>query len=154
MPAHCIPDRYNGEGQRVWLYPSYVCPGSAGVDILAQGTVVMPGSTREELGFCFPSVRMVGVIMQHLEKSRAHAVVIAPNMPRATKRDLGGAECHHAGNECGRGRAVAANAASMSHESAGLMLESDKPNLSCWKLMDVTGFAKTVPRLLKDYNHE
>lgn len=82
VKAHWILTGFAGARQRFPLYSRDECPGSDGVAISARDLAVVPWPRREGFRFCFPSFQMVGVIVQHLEESCAHAVVVMPKCVR------------------------------------------------------------------------
>ena len=61
------------------FFSQYRCPGSAGVDVLAQNVAVLPNSTTVAFNFCFPPPLMAGHVIQHLAECRAHAVLVVPD---------------------------------------------------------------------------
>lgn len=77
--AQRIPAGNVGEGSSLPFYSRYNTAGSSGTDVLSQNINKMPGSQRECFGFCFPPTSMVGVVLQHLEEQKAHAVVVVPD---------------------------------------------------------------------------
>lgn len=66
-------------GLRLPFFSRFSCPGSAGTDMLAQNVAVMPGTSMQAFGYCFPPPKMAGHVLQHLEECRAHAVLVLPD---------------------------------------------------------------------------
>ena len=66
------------QGARLPFFSHFSCAGSAGVDVLAHDVSILPGTTEQAMGFCFPPPVMVGHVLQHLRECEAHAVILAP----------------------------------------------------------------------------
>lgn len=78
--AQRIPEGVQGAGEKLPFFSRYHTEASAGVDMLSQDVSRMPDFSRECFGFCFPPPIMVGVVLQHLEERRAHAVILVPDL--------------------------------------------------------------------------
>ena len=61
------------------LFSQYDCPGSCGVDALAQDVSKVPVTGEQAFGYCFPPPVMAGHIAQRLTECEAHAVIIVPD---------------------------------------------------------------------------
>ena len=62
-------------GEALPFISHYDCAGSAGTDLLAQDTSIVPGTPTPAFGFCFPSPVTAGHIAQHLAECKAYHVV-------------------------------------------------------------------------------
>lgn len=89
--VQCVPLGQPGGGNALPFYSRYSTAGSAGVDVLSRNVRLMPDNSTECFGFCFPPVNMVGVVLQHFEETRAHAVVVVPDQRRSWYTRLAGA---------------------------------------------------------------
>lgn len=63
-------------GDPLPFFSRYDCEGSRGLDVLAQGVAVLPGTAKQTFGFCFLPPVMAGHVVQHLAECRAHAVML------------------------------------------------------------------------------
>ena len=53
---------------------------TAGVDVFSHNVShMMPGSLKKCFGFCFPQPSLVGVVLAHISKCVARAVIVVPN---------------------------------------------------------------------------
>ena len=53
--------------------------GTAGVGVFGHNVNHMPGSLRICFGYCFPQPSLVGVVLEHMSKCEARAVIVVPN---------------------------------------------------------------------------
>lgn len=79
VSAHKVPLGFPSAGARLPFFSRYACPGSSGVDVLAQDVGCLPGCSPGSLAFCFPPIAMVGALIQHISECRARAVLIVPD---------------------------------------------------------------------------
>ena len=77
--AQVVPAGFPNVHEPLPFYFRFNTAGNAGVDILSQDVRLMPDRSRVSFGLCFPPVTMVGVVLQHLAKKKAHAVIIVPD---------------------------------------------------------------------------
>lgn len=75
-----IPEGVQGAGEQLPFYSRYHTEASTGVDVLSRHVSKMPDSSRECFGFCFPPPSMIGIVLQHLEERKPHAVILVPDL--------------------------------------------------------------------------
>ena len=72
----------NGGGlirRRLLFYSRFHTNGTARVDVFSHNVSHMPGSFRKWIGYCFPQPFLVGVVLAHISKCQARAVIVEPN---------------------------------------------------------------------------
>ena len=65
--------------RRLTFYSRFHTSGTAGVDVFSLNVNRMPGSLRKCFGYCFPQPSLVGVVLTHISKCEARAVIVVPN---------------------------------------------------------------------------
>ena len=65
--------------RRLPFYSRFHTNGIAGVDVFHQNVNHMLGSLRTCFGYCFPQPFLVGVVLVHVCKCKARAVVVVSN---------------------------------------------------------------------------
>ena len=65
--------------QRLPFYSRFHTNGTAGVHVLSHNVNHMPGSLRTRFSYCFPQPSLVGVVLVHINKCEARAVIVVPN---------------------------------------------------------------------------
>ena len=96
MASTVSAQRIPGSSHTLPFFSQYDCPGSSGVDVLAQDVSRLPHTGGQAFGYCFPPPVMAGHVVQHLAECHAHAVVVVPDtraywyplVPQATVRSL------------------------------------------------------------------
>ena len=66
---------------RLPFYSRFHMKGTAGVDVFSHNVNRMPGSLRNCFGYCFPQPSLVGVVLAHICKCEARAVIVEPTTP-------------------------------------------------------------------------
>ena len=61
------------------FYSRFYTEGTAGIDVLSYDVSHMPESSQTCFGFCFPQPSLVGVVLTHMCKCAARAVIVVPN---------------------------------------------------------------------------
>ena len=67
------------ERQNLPFYSRFHTNNTAGVDVFSHNVSHMPRSLRKCFGYCFPQPSLVGVVLAHICKCQARAVVVVPN---------------------------------------------------------------------------
>ena len=67
------------ERQRLPFYSRFHPNNTAGVDVFSHNVSHMPGSLQKCFGYCFPQPSLVGVVLAHMSKCEARAVIVVPN---------------------------------------------------------------------------
>ena len=65
--------------RRLPLYSRFHTNGTAGVDVFSHNVNHMPGSLRKCFCCYLPQPSLVGVVLAHISKCKARAVVVVPN---------------------------------------------------------------------------
>ena len=65
--------------QRLPFYSRFHTNNTAGVDVFSHNVSHMPGSLQKCFGYCFPQPSLVGVMLAHISKCEARALVVVPN---------------------------------------------------------------------------
>ena len=71
-----IPGGGHNADRALPFYSPYHTDGTASVDVLGQDVSHMPGSAYACFGFWFPPPQMIAVVLQHMQGSKARAVVV------------------------------------------------------------------------------
>ena len=58
---------------------TFALNNTAGVDVFSHNVSHMPGSLQKCFGYCFPQLSLVGVVLAHISKCEARAVIVVPN---------------------------------------------------------------------------
>ena len=61
------------------FYSRFHTNGIAGVDVFSHNVNHMPGSLRKHFGYCFLQLSLVAVVLAHITKCKARAVIVVPN---------------------------------------------------------------------------
>ena len=61
------------------FYLRFHTNGTAGVDAFSYNVNHTPGSLRKCFGYCFPQPSLVGVVLAHISKCEARAVIVVPD---------------------------------------------------------------------------
>ena len=75
----CAPRGDGSSHQKLPFYSRFHTNGTAGGDVFSHNVSGMPGSLRTCLGYYFPQPSLVGVVMAHMIKCEAGAVIVVPN---------------------------------------------------------------------------
>ena len=67
------------ERQNLPFYSWFHTNNTAGVDVFSHNVSHMPGSLQKCFGYCFPQPSLVGVVLVHICKCQARAVIVVPN---------------------------------------------------------------------------
>ena len=67
------------ERQNLPFYSRFHTNNTAGVDVFSHNVNHMPGSLQKYFGYCFPQPSLVGVVLAHICKCQARAVIVVPN---------------------------------------------------------------------------
>ena len=67
------------ERQNLPFYSRFHTNSTAGVDVFSHNVNHMPGSLQKCFGYCFPQPSRVGVVLAHIYKCQARAVIVVPN---------------------------------------------------------------------------
>ena len=67
------------ERQKLPFYSRFHTNNTAGVDVFSHNLSHMPGSLQKCFGYCFPQPSLVGVVLAHVSKCEARAVIVMPN---------------------------------------------------------------------------
>ena len=67
------------ERQRLPFNSRFHTNNTAGVDIFSHNVSHMPGSLQKWFGYCFPQPSLRGVVLAHISKREARAVIVVPN---------------------------------------------------------------------------
>ena len=65
--------------RRLPFYSRFHTNETAGVDVFSHNVNHMPGSLGKYFGYCFPQPSLVGVVLAHISKCEARAVIVVPN---------------------------------------------------------------------------
>ena len=77
--AQCAPTGGGVLYRRLPSYSRFQTNGTVGVDIFGRNVNRMPGSLQTRFGYCFPQPSLVGVVLTHISKCKARAVIVVPN---------------------------------------------------------------------------
>ena len=67
------------ERQRLLFHSRFHTNNTAGVDVFSHNVSHMPGSLQNCFGYCFPQPSLVGVVLAHISKCEARAVIVVRN---------------------------------------------------------------------------
>ena len=67
------------ERQKLPFYSRFHTNNKARVDVFSHNLSHMPGSLQTCFGYCFPQPSLVGVVLAHISKCEARAVIVVPN---------------------------------------------------------------------------
>ena len=67
------------ERQRLPFFFHFHPNSTAGVDVFSHNVSHMPGSLHKCFGCCFPQPSLVGVVVAHISKCEARAVIVVPD---------------------------------------------------------------------------
>ena len=73
--------RHPSTGERLPFVSQYMCPGSAGVDVLAQNLAALPGASGGSasppiLGYAFPPVPLLFAFVDHAKRCGARLIIV------------------------------------------------------------------------------
>ena len=77
--AQYAPIEGGWERQRLPFYSRFHTNNTAGVDVFSYNVSHMPVSLQKCFGYCFPQPSLVGVVLAHINKCDARAVIVVPN---------------------------------------------------------------------------
>ena len=77
--AQCAPIGGDLIRRRLPFYSRFRTNGTAGEDVFSHNVIHMPGSLRKWFGYCFPQPSLVGVVLAHISKCEARAVIVGSN---------------------------------------------------------------------------
>ena len=77
--AQYAPIEGGWERQKLPFYSRFHTNITAGVDVFSHNVSHMPGSLQKYFGYCFPQPSLVGVVLAHISKCKARAVIVVPN---------------------------------------------------------------------------
>ena len=67
------------ERQNLPLYSQFHTNNAVGVDVFSHNVNHMPGSPQKCFGYCSPQPSLVGVVLAHICKCQARAVIVVPD---------------------------------------------------------------------------
>ena len=65
--------------RRLPFYSRFHTNGTAGIDVFSHNVNHMPGPLRNDFCCCFPQPSLVGVVLSHISKYEARAVIVVPS---------------------------------------------------------------------------
>ena len=78
--AQYAPIEGGWERQQLPFYSRFHTNNTAGVDVFSHNVSHMPGSLQKCFGYCFSQPSLVGVVLAHIGKCEARAVIVGPNI--------------------------------------------------------------------------
>ena len=81
------------ERRRLPFYLRFHANNTAGVDVFSHNVSYMPGSLQLFFGYCLPQPSLVGVVLAHISKCEARAVIVVPNTRASWFPMIEGAGC-------------------------------------------------------------
>ena len=82
--AQYAPIEGGWECQKLPFYSRFHTNNTAGVEVFSHNVSHMPGSLQKCFGYCFPQSSLVGVVLAHISKCKARAVMIVVPNTRAS----------------------------------------------------------------------
>ena len=67
------------ERQKLPFYSRFHTNNTAGVDEFSHNVSYKPESLQTCFGYCFPQPSLMGVVLAHISKCEARAVIVVPN---------------------------------------------------------------------------
>ena len=74
------------------FYSRFHTNGTVGVEVFGHNVNRMPGSLRTCFGYCFLQPSLVGVVLVHMSKCKARAMIVVPNTRASWFSMIEGAE--------------------------------------------------------------